>query len=225
MSFSLVQSKGVSTNTQHGLCQFSHPVWMSLTSLTLPLKWIYSLKRYITFPKKPQLNKIKEKLIAYDGNEIPVIGKCVVHLQRKRKQNSPVQMFVVPTNSSPIIALETCQRLNLIKRVESLKYFNSDIIRNHNVFGVIGCLPGEHIQIDENAVIVVYLPRRVPYPLRNKLKSDLDPMQQLDIIKENWWTDWMGKFAGHCWKANWRSLCLGTRWWKVNITQCQQRKQ
>ena len=54
--------------------------------------------------------------MAYDGNEIPVVGKCVVNLVRKGKSTIPAQMFVVSTNSSPM----TCQRLNLIKRVEIL---------------------------------------------------------------------------------------------------------
>ena len=66
-------------------------------------------------------------------------------------------MFVMPTNSSPIMGLETSQHLNLIKQVESLKHFNSDI------FGEIGCLPGKHhIQINKNAVPVVH-------PLRHSL--------------------------------------------------------
>lgn len=110
--------------------------------------------------------------MAYDGNEIPVIGN---DKQRKDIQSSPVQMFVVPTNSSPIIGLETCQRLNLIKRVENLNRLDSDtFIPNFDVFGEIGYLPGEHhIKIDENAVPVVHPPRRVPYALRNKLKSEL----------------------------------------------------
>ena len=43
--------------------------------------------------------------MAYDGNAIPAIGKCIVNLARKGKPTIPAQMFVVPTDSSPIVGL------------------------------------------------------------------------------------------------------------------------
>jgi hypothetical protein len=55
--------------------------------------------------------------MAYDENQISVIVKCTVNLQSKGKASIPAQIFVVPTNSSPI-GLETCQRLTLMKQVE-----------------------------------------------------------------------------------------------------------
>ena len=123
--------------------------------------------------------------MAYDGNAIPVIGKCIVNLARKGKPSIPAQMFVVPTDSSPIIGLETCQRLNLIKRVEILNCDDANFVPSQDVFGEIGCLHGEHhIQIEENATPVVHPPRRVPYALMDKLKTELDRMKQLDIIEE-----------------------------------------
>ena len=123
--------------------------------------------------------------MAYDGNAIPVIGKCIVKLARKGKPSIPAQMFVVPTDSSPIIGLETCQRLNLIKRVEILNCDDANFMPSQDVFGEIGCLSGEHhIQIEENATPVVHPPRRVPYALMNKLKTELDRMKRLDIIEE-----------------------------------------
>ena len=46
-------------------------------------------------------------------------------------------------------------------------------------------LSGErHIQVEENAIPVVHPPRRVPYALMDKLKTELDRMKQLDIIEE-----------------------------------------
>lgn len=84
-------------------------------------------------------------------------------------------MFVVARDSLPILGLETCQRLNLIKRVETSNGLLSDISMHHNdIFGEIGWLYGEHyIKIDKNAVPIIHPPRRVPYALRNKLKSEL----------------------------------------------------
>ena len=125
--------------------------------------------------------------MVYDGNEIPVVGKCVhVNLVRKRRSSIPAQIFVVPTNSSPIIGLETCQWLNLTKRVEILNCNDANFMPSQDVFGEIGCLCGEHhIQVEKNAIPVVHPPlRRVPYALVNKLKTELDRMKQLDIMEE-----------------------------------------
>ena len=67
-------------------------------------------KKYHALQKKPKLYTPTEKLMAYDGNAIPVNGKCIVNLARKGKPSIQAQMFVVSTDSPPIIGLETCQR-------------------------------------------------------------------------------------------------------------------
>ena len=169
--------------------------------------------------------------MAFDGNEIPVVGKCVVKLIRKGKPSIPVQMFVVPTNSSPIIGLETCQRLNLIKRVEILDCDDTNHLPSQDVFGEIGCLSGEHhIQIEGNAIPVVHPPRRVPYALMSKLKTELDRMKQLDIIEEiDEPTEWVSSLvivekADGRLRICWTPLTL-TKLSKENITLCPQLKQ
>ena len=62
---------------------------------------------------------------------------------------------------------------------------DANFIPSQDVFGEIGCLCGEHHnQVEENAIPVVHPPRRAPYALMNKLKTELDRMKQLDIIEE-----------------------------------------
>ena len=110
--------------------------------------------------------------------------------------------------STPILGLETCQRLNLIKRVEVLNCDNVDFIpTDHDVFGEIGCLPDEYyIEINENANPVIHPPRRVPYALMNKLKSELDRMKQLDIIEEvDEPTEWVSSLVR---KGRWKTVHL-----------------
>ena len=97
----------------------------------------YKLETYHALRKKPKLYTATEKLMAYDGNAIPVIGKCIVNLARKGKPSIPAQMFVVPTDSSPIIGLETCQRLNLIKTVEILNCDDANFVPSQDVFAEI----------------------------------------------------------------------------------------
>ena len=170
-----------------GQCQFSHlvPCNVSYKLDTGSQVNVILQKTYHALQKKPKLYTAMEKLIAYDGNAIPVIGRCIINLARKEKPNIPAQMFVAPTDSSPIIGLETFQRLNLIKRIEILNCDDANFMPSQDVFGEIGCVSGEHhIQIEENATPVIHPPRRVPYALMNNFKTELDRMKRLDIIEE-----------------------------------------
>ena len=65
-------------------------------------------------------------------------------------------------------------------------------IPNH-VYEGLGCLPGKHhIQLTENAVPTVHAARRVPFALREKLKSELDRLETMGVIKRTEEpTDWV----------------------------------
>ena len=52
-----------------------------------------------------------------------------------------------------------------------------------HVFTGFRCLPGEyHIEIDPNIRPVQHTPRRVPVPLKTKLKEKIDEMEKEGII-------------------------------------------
>ena len=80
---------------------------------------IISRKIYDCIPNKPKLHAAKEKLTSYDGDNIEIEGKCIVRITKPDApgKSYPVQCFVVPTESPPLLGLETCKRLGLIKRV------------------------------------------------------------------------------------------------------------
>ena len=62
-----------------------------------------------------------------------------------------------------------------------------------DVFAGLGCLPGEYqIEIDPNIRPVQHAPRRVPVPLKTKLKEKIDEMEKEGIIiQETKPTDWI----------------------------------
>ena len=153
---------------------------------------------YNSLQKKPKLHHTKVKLSAYDGGRITVKGKCVAFLKREANKAYPVQFFVVPTKSPPIIGLQTCQNLNLIKRVLSLDEKNSHFFDAYeDVFGELGCIPGEyHINVDHTVKPVVHPARRVPFALKEKLKAELNRMVCLGVIeKVDKPTDWVNSIA------------------------------
>lgn len=69
-------------------------------------------KIYNRMPNKPKLHNAKDKLTSYNGSNSQVEGKCIVRITRPdfTGKSYPVQCFVVPTGSSPILGLETCER-------------------------------------------------------------------------------------------------------------------
>ena len=96
-----------------------------------------------------------------------------------------MQFIVVPTKSNPIIGLKTCERLNLIKRVMLINDSDPSIFDEYDVFGELRCLPCEyHINIDETVKPVVHPPRRVPFALLHKLKTELKRLVSLNVIKK-----------------------------------------
>ena len=61
---------------------------------------------YNSLRKEPKLHATKEKLFAYDGSEIPVVGKCIARLKPKGNTDYPVQFVIVSTKSCPILGLK-----------------------------------------------------------------------------------------------------------------------
>ena len=65
------------------------------------------------------------------------------------------------------------------------------------VFTGLGCLPGEyHIEVDPAIKPVQHAPRRVPVPLKSKLKEKFDEMEKQGIIvKETQLTEWISSLV------------------------------
>lgn len=63
---------------------------------------------------RPKIHATKVKVSAYSGTEIPVKGKCMVKVTHKDKEHT-LAFIVVPKNVQPILGLNACVRLNLVK--------------------------------------------------------------------------------------------------------------
>ena len=138
----------------------------------------------------PQL-KLKPatvKLSGYNGTPIPVAGKCIARIKHKG-QTVPILFIVVDSNSVPVLGLNTCDKLNLIKKVYQMSHdVNSYSIQDEfsDCFGEIGCLNKiHHIEIRDDVKPVVVPVRKIPWPyaLKSKLKEKLQRMVTLDITE------------------------------------------
>ena len=141
-------------------------------------------------------------LTAYDGTPLKVDGQitltCTYHSKKLE-----AQFFIVDTTSTPILGLETCLALNLMKLVlavqnEETSYTKQDVISKYaDIFDGLGELEGESdIHLQPNAQPVVHPPRRVPIAICNKLKLELDRMEKEKVIvKVTKPTDWVNSLV------------------------------
>ncbi len=93
---------------------------------------------------KPTLTETNVKLSAYNGESIPAVGQCELNLKNKN-ENYQVTFIVTDSKSPPLLGLQTCQQLNIIKRIWAVNTSEPNLMEQYeDVFGEIGCLQGEH---------------------------------------------------------------------------------
>jgi hypothetical protein len=134
--------------------------------------------------KKNILRPTNVKLSTYTGDKIPVKGKCKWSVKYKKKAFN-LEFIVVKSDAKPILGIQACEEMGLIKRVMALnKSDKMDIFKEYaDVFEGLGCLEGEHtIQIDEGVTPKVHPPRKIPVTLREKLKTELNRMEKMKVI-------------------------------------------
>ncbi|UYV61276.1 K02A2.6-like [Cordylochernes scorpioides] len=71
------------------------------------------------WPNMPLLETADCKIYTYTGQQIPVVGKC--QLDCKTKYACRKVTFLIVNNSAvPMLGLDECEKLNLVKRVETI---------------------------------------------------------------------------------------------------------
>ena len=157
-------------------------------------------KVYDRFQQKPKLHEAKAKLTSYNGGSAEVQEKCIVIITRPDKpgKSYPVQCFVVPNESPPILGLETCKQLNLIRTVMGVMPTTPDfMLKDDDAFCEIGLLSREHnIKLYPSVPAVVNPPRRIPFLPKDKVKNELLRMLRQGIIsKVEEHTEWVNSIV------------------------------
>ena len=124
------------------------------------------------------------RLTSYSGNPLKVEGK--VSLQGQYKETTKtLDLYVVQTSAPPVLGLKACTDMGLIKVILSVdKDKPTNFMEEFkDVFSGLGMFEGEyHIHVDPNYQPVVHPPRRIPVAIKNKVKSELDRMEKLNVI-------------------------------------------
>ncbi|XP_053380789.1 uncharacterized protein K02A2.6-like [Mercenaria mercenaria] len=177
----------------------STPISMKINSGAqvncLPRSVYASLK--IAGPLTPN----QKRLTGYDGKPLKVDG--IIKLPLKYNgQTFYEEFYIVGSRSQPIIGLQTCLKLNVMKLVlavgsDSHPTKESVLGQYPDIFQGIGQLPGEcQIHLREDATPVIHPPRKVPIAIKDTLKAELDHMESQDIIaKVTEPTEWVNSLV------------------------------
>ena len=148
---------------------------------------------------RERMRKSKTRLVSYTGHKIPVMGKTTPQVKLRGKFH-PVEFQNIEHPATPVIGLQTCHELNLVKRVSSVdtqgdENLSSDtrcnqgvdeILKKYeDVFDGIGCLKVTYqIKIDPTVSPVVHPPRKIPLRQREKVKEELDRIEKLGVTRK-----------------------------------------
>ena len=141
----------------------------------------------------PHIQPSRTKLRMYNGDYLTVLGeteiKCVY-----RGQEYDLNFIIVATDEAPtqapLLSRSASMEMKLIEvspdivRVNHIQKDGEQLVKQYNdVFEGIGCLPGDYMMdVDETIKPVQDVPRRVPVPLKAKLKEKIDDLVKTGII-------------------------------------------
>ena len=132
----------------------------------------------------------------YSKFTLPVLGTCRVSMRNpKNSKKYNVEFVVVKGNYTPLIGSRASQQMNLVTvhqdNIQQVTTDTQNLTLNQvieefgDVFKGQGCMEGKlHLEIDETVTPVINPPRRVPFALKDKLKSELDRLEGLQMIQK-----------------------------------------
>ncbi|UYV79499.1 K02A2.6-like [Cordylochernes scorpioides] len=140
------------------------------------------------WPNMPLLETADCKIYTYTGQQIPVVGKC--QLDCKTKYACRKVTFLIVNNSAvPILGLDECEKLNLVKRVETISDSSVTLIglldKYKDVFKGNGHLSYMYdIKLSDKAEPKISPARRLPRALLQPVKEELFKMEEDGIIEK-----------------------------------------
>lgn len=157
-------------------------------------------------------------LSTVSNERIPVIGSINLTCSLPNNpQRYKLEFVIVDLECNPLLGLQSCQRLNLVKRmanVNALSY-SATLSKFSNVFSNdIGTLnPPYQIKLSNDAVPRIDAQRRIPFALRTQLQEELDRMESSGIIEKiTEPTEWVNSIVVVKKKNNQLRICLDPRY-------------
>lgn len=151
------------------------------------------------------LFKTNKNLITYSNDKLDVVGTCFLKCLHNNIQYM-LEFYVVNVESIPVLGIDACKKLNLIQRVSTISQIDklnsvgveSILSKYKQLFEGMGLLKIKPVKITlkDNARPVVHAARKIPFAIKDDLKSELNNLEKLNIIKKvTEPTDWVNSLV------------------------------
>ena len=143
------------------------------------------------------LRPARATLRMFDTTELPTVGMITATVKHPRTGEQFDCEFYVTEREHPILGMEACRRLDLLRIVEenicATETHETPLgeltaaevfVRYHDLFdGSLGCMDGEvHLAVDPGVTPVQMPLRRLPVALRDQVKTELDRLAANGVI-------------------------------------------
>jgi len=150
---------------------------------------ILPLKLYNNLKKKKEIRKTKVKIESYGGYKLEPVGTVILECEIKEFKTDVKCIILDNLNCVPILGLNTCITLNLIKRINkvNVKYsvkLDNFIKENKDIFEGKGTFSDVmKIKLSKDAVPIAIPSQRVPLTIKNQLGEILKLLTKKGIIQ------------------------------------------
>lgn len=154
---------------------------------------LMALKTWNKLEKHEPLEPIVCNVSTVSGQKVEVLGQAKIKGTINNIEHD-FQFLIADIPCITILGFETCERLELVKKV----CITRDILTAYkDVFEGLGCLPRVvHFEVDKSVKPVIEPNRRIPFSLVDKLKDELQRMESLGVIQKMYEpTDWVSSIT------------------------------
>ena len=134
---------------------------------------------YKCIPKRPELQRTRASNLNSPGGKLSVLGEFPARARVKGKLYE-FRIVVVEHVTNCLLSRGTASRMNLIQLVE-------ETVISEEVFGSCGLMNTTPVTItlkQDARPHCVTTCRRIPFPLMNKVKAELDSMEKAGVIRK-----------------------------------------
>jgi len=135
---------------------------------------------------KVEIKELTSLLTSYREFTMKPIGETNLSVARDTGLTRNLDFMVVNVDAVPLLGLQGCKALQLIKRLDTVETSKLQQVLEKNyrkVFTGVGTLPFEYsIKLKPDAKPVVHPLRKVPFAIQLKLKSTLDELEKKGIL-------------------------------------------
>lgn len=153
-------------------------------------------RTYKSMKYQPNLSKSDTKVYAYGANEkVSLLGKFQATVETESKMTI-APFYITQGNSGNLLSYQTTVDLQVIPEIRSLEASKVDHLcqKYSEVFSGIGKMADTEIElfIDTKVQPVTQPHRRIPFHLRKQVETELQRLEDLDIIERvDGPTDWV----------------------------------